>query len=242
IYKATLKLDGRKYYGQTIRPLEERVKQHTKRKGNQKSRFFNAINKYGIENFIFEIIEECNSIEELNNREKYWITEDKTQDEKFGFNITAGGDDNPMNYPELRKKVAFSKMGEKNPNFGRHYSRDERDRMSKLMSGNNNPFYGKTHNNNTKIKIMKSHIKIKLSKLDILNIIEKLKNGDNGRKLAREYKVHPMIISYIKNKNMFWVNWVLREIEQDQKYLQGEGLRLCFGCGSSCGCGSSFST
>jgi len=32
-----------------------------------------SVKKYGIENFSVELIEKCDSIEELNYREKYWI-------------------------------------------------------------------------------------------------------------------------------------------------------------------------
>lgn len=48
-----------------------------------------AINKYGIENFTFEIIEEC-SEEQLNNRERYWIAYYDTYHN--GYNRTVGGE------------------------------------------------------------------------------------------------------------------------------------------------------
>ena len=50
---------------------------------------YRAIRKYGVENFIFEVIEEC-KIEELNQKEEYWI---KKYDTFFnGYNQTLGGD------------------------------------------------------------------------------------------------------------------------------------------------------
>lgn len=42
----------------------------------------------GVENFTFEIIEEC-APEELNEREKFWI--DYFDTKTFGYNVTAGG-------------------------------------------------------------------------------------------------------------------------------------------------------
>jgi hypothetical protein len=46
-----------------------------------------AINKYGKENFIKEIIEKCNNQEELDLREKYWIKYYNSTDKNIGLNI-----------------------------------------------------------------------------------------------------------------------------------------------------------
>jgi hypothetical protein len=48
--------------------------------------------KYGIENFSFTIIEEC-SIEDLDNKEKYWIAYYNSTDKNKGYNRTEGGSD-----------------------------------------------------------------------------------------------------------------------------------------------------
>jgi group I intron endonuclease len=49
-----------------------------------------AIQKYGIENFKKEIIEICDSVEKLNERERFWIKELNAINE--GYNISLGGD------------------------------------------------------------------------------------------------------------------------------------------------------
>ena len=49
-----------------------------------------AIRKYGEDKFYVELLEEC-LIEELNEREKYWITFFKTTDNRFGYNMSIGG-------------------------------------------------------------------------------------------------------------------------------------------------------
>lgn len=51
-----------------------------------------AIKKYGRENFSREIIEECNSIEELNKREIYWINFYDAVCRSDFYNIAYGGD------------------------------------------------------------------------------------------------------------------------------------------------------
>ena len=93
IYKITNKINGHAYIGLSTN-IEERWKQHQSlynqnRESNKV--LYKAFQKYGIENFIFEVLEEC-SILELSEKEKYYI-------EKFdtyfnGYNMTAGGEDN----------------------------------------------------------------------------------------------------------------------------------------------------
>ena len=46
------------------------------------------MNKVGVENFSYEIIEECPR-EQLNEKERYWIDYFESQD--FGYNETKGG-------------------------------------------------------------------------------------------------------------------------------------------------------
>jgi len=46
--------------------------------------------KYGIDNFSFEVIEEC-SLEELNDKEKYWIKYYDSHNSSNGYNLTDGG-------------------------------------------------------------------------------------------------------------------------------------------------------
>lgn len=49
-----------------------------------------AIRKYGEDNFYVETLEEC-TIEELNEREKYWIAFYNSTDNRFGYNMSIGG-------------------------------------------------------------------------------------------------------------------------------------------------------
>ena len=51
----------------------------------------NAINKYGAENFKVEVIEYCETLEEQNVREKYWISYYRNQPTEM-YNIANGGD------------------------------------------------------------------------------------------------------------------------------------------------------
>ena len=91
IYKITNKLDNKCYIGQSI-DIETRWKQHIYegKKLRHKYKFYLALNKYGAENFLFEVIEECSlDTEILNNRERYWIEYYNSYEE--GYNSTRGG-------------------------------------------------------------------------------------------------------------------------------------------------------
>lgn len=84
IYKITNLINNHIYIGQSIN-IERRFREHK----NKTSLIVDkAIKKYGIENFLFEIIEECDS-SILDEREKYWITFYDSY--RMGYNCTYGG-------------------------------------------------------------------------------------------------------------------------------------------------------
>lgn len=116
IYKVTNLINGKVYIGQSI-DIRKRWRQHKNAaKSKEKSLFYSAIRKYGIENFSFEIIEEC-SLEELDDKEKFYIEKFNSYigwENSNGYNMTTGGNRPnalPMSYSN-RIKMSRKKNGE----------------------------------------------------------------------------------------------------------------------------------
>lgn len=97
IYKVTNQINGKSYIGKTAETIQKRWNQHlnTFYSNNFKNRpLYSAFNKYGINNFKIEQIEEVsNSF--LSEREQYWIQYYHTyvkDPQGGGYNATLGGD------------------------------------------------------------------------------------------------------------------------------------------------------
>jgi group I intron endonuclease len=140
IYKATNIINHKVYIGQTIKTLDYRKRKHINNAfRNPKTRFHQAIIKYGEENFIWTIVE--NNIESkdiLNEKEIYWILFFNSFNN--GYNDTKGGK-SFLGYKfteESKKKMSLSHLGQSRP-----CSKEHREKISKSVSGKNNGFYGK---------------------------------------------------------------------------------------------------
>ena len=119
IYKATNIINNKVYIGQTIHPLSVRKSQHERsHEYGYKTAFSNAIRKYGKENFIWEVIYETNSIEDLNEKESYYIKYYKSLVTENGYNLKGGGG-NDFLTQEVKNKIGESQLGEKNHMFGK---------------------------------------------------------------------------------------------------------------------------
>ena len=93
IYKITNDLNGKIYIGKTNFTIEKRWKEHCRdyqKETLQKRPLYSAMKKYGIENFSIEEIEQLESPQQAEEREKYWI--EYFGSFKNGYNATIGGD------------------------------------------------------------------------------------------------------------------------------------------------------
>lgn len=83
IYQIVNNINGKGYVGQS-RNIEKRWLAHKESKESYP--LYKAFRKYGVENFTFQILEECSS-EELNEKEKFYIKTEHSE-----YNQTEGGD------------------------------------------------------------------------------------------------------------------------------------------------------
>lgn len=89
IYIVTNDINNKVYIGQTINPLNIRFREHLWKSRRHKSKFYNAIRKYGEEHFKISLVEECEQLL-LNEREKFYIK--KYDSFHNGYNSTLGGE------------------------------------------------------------------------------------------------------------------------------------------------------
>lgn len=129
IYFIENKLNGKRYIGQTVQPLNKRISRHKwscTLKGCRMA-ITQAIAKYGWENFEFGIICECKDQEELDKMEMEIIKQQGTLWPR-GYNIEHGGNGLGKRGPEFGLKM--SKILK-----GRKVSPETRKRLSESHKG-----------------------------------------------------------------------------------------------------------
>ena len=97
IYIIKNSINDKVYIGQTTNSIEERFKNHIKKSTikSRKYKLYNAFKKYGIENFFVEPLETNIPIENLNDKEIFYIEKFDSFDN--GYNSTKGGDGRVIN-------------------------------------------------------------------------------------------------------------------------------------------------
>jgi group I intron endonuclease len=121
-----------KYVGMTSRTIEE-----SKEYYGSGVYITRAVKKLGKQHFKKEIIEVCDNIEDLKEREKYWIKTLNTK-KPYGYNLTDGGD-GVVNLCEESKKRQIEKLkmyvGEKNWHYGKKRSEETCNNISRGLTG-----------------------------------------------------------------------------------------------------------
>lgn len=152
IYKITNMVNGKCYIGQSV-DIQKRWRGHRKTMNYPGDHSYNnplyrAMRKYGIENFSFEVLEEC-QVSELNNKEKYYIALYNSFFE--GYNLTLGGDSSSgqvnkeqiigiihdletteMYHKEIAKKWNISTEMVQGINTGRYWRQDREYPIQKV--------------------------------------------------------------------------------------------------------------
>lgn len=120
IYLTTNLVNGRKYVGQHKSSVFTESYKGSGKLVRQ------AFEKYGWDNFKVELLEECNSKEDLDRAEINWISKLSAVYSDEYYNIAFGGNSRhgPISDEQKKALSEFGKTrtGEKNPFYGKHHS------------------------------------------------------------------------------------------------------------------------
>lgn len=240
IYKITNNKNNKIYIGQTIkqRPTD-RYSQHRylathpqQEKGM--SYLHKAMNKYGLENFSFEVIEQIDN-SQLNTKQQYWI---QYYDSMIpnGYNMTEGGEGTQgysrqqsieerlkrqqsnkkyyAEHPEVKQQIGkrTKKLWE-NTQYRQKVTEGVHkfyNQHPDIFKGQNNPFYGKHHTEQSlqKIKEAAKKRQLPIAQLD-KDTLETIKVYDGVKVAQRELQVsHGWISKAAKqNKVAYGYRW-----------------------------------
>jgi len=176
IYKTINLVNNKVYIGQTVQFLNARKNTHFSDKRNYY--FHNALHKYGRESFVWEIIEHCDSKEELDEMEFHYIKQYHSNDREHGYNMTLGGEGTVghIRSKEWKRKQSLAQAG-------KIKSDEVKYKISQAMIGQKNHFYGKHHSIET-IKLIssknmgKSHLHTEETKKRISNSKKGIKRSE----------------------------------------------------------------
>jgi len=210
IYQIRNIVNGKCYIGQSIE-LRKRKSNHfsnlKKNNGGENRYLQNSFDKHGQENFVFEILLYCEPFE-LTRYEQFFVDKYKKLGKLYNFRECVDSNKG-LKYSspslETRKRMSknhadvsgknnpmFRKRGKDNPNFGKHHTKETkekiskanknpskktREKISKSKMGEKNPNFGKHLSKETKEKMSKSHKNLSKETREKMSQAKKGKNN-----------------------------------------------------------------
>ena len=96
-------------------------------------RFWNAIQKYGWDNFEHNILFSELTKDEACKKEIELIKQYNSNDDRYGYNMTSGGEQHYVFNEEVKQKLREQKVGSNNPQWGKHKTEDEKKHLQNIM-------------------------------------------------------------------------------------------------------------
>jgi group I intron endonuclease len=165
IYKITNLINNKVYIGQS-KNINNREWNHfywLERGEHHNEHLQKSYNKYGKENFVFEVLEETI---DLDIRELFWINEYGGVNSELNYNLKDPKSKEWSDY--VRVKHGKKMLGENNPNFGKNWTEEQKEKLSKQRKGKN----------------LEERIGVEKAKLSK----EKMSKSQKGRKHPEEVK------------------------------------------------------
>lgn len=203
---------GKKYIGQTVEKLQRRVARHFR--AINETKISRAIQKYSKYDFVYGIVEEVDSRNLLDEREKFWIQHYDSVNN--GFNIKEGGKcargfkQSESSIEKRRKKLLGRPLSEEHKkklskaHSGKVLSKETVDKMIVYRTGRN-------LTESCKEKISQSHSKntYELTNKDGTTLIIK-----NLSKFCKENNLHQSAFVRIMNgERKYHKNWTIKKLD-----------------------------
>lgn len=211
VYMHTNLTNHKVYVGITCRNVQERWQNGLGYKKDQPV-FYNAIQKYGWDNFEHIIFAENLTKEEAKRTERLLIAVYKTNCRKYdnpeyGYNMTDGGDGifGGKRSDETKRKLSQKAKErfvnpENHPAYGKRRSEESRKRMSAAhkgkQTGEDNPFFGKHHSDESVQKNKLSHLDISKSVVQLTKKGEVINVFSSIHEAAKQTGVNRQCISF----------------------------------------------
>jgi glutamyl/glutaminyl-tRNA synthetase len=96
------------------------------------------LRKYKKEDWKWEIIDTAETVEELSNKEKFWVEKLDALNREIAYNSKEGGMFAKLT-DEIKAKMSESRKGEKNHFYGKTHTQEVKDKFSKLYKGKKLP-------------------------------------------------------------------------------------------------------
>jgi group I intron endonuclease len=198
VYKITNITNNKLYIGSTVE-YNVRKLHHIRCLKNNTHRnnlLQNAWNKYGEENFKFEILEENVDTNLLLSREQHFLDTYKPYNRKIGYNINpVAGSNLGFKMPESAKEKL------RNINLGKKHSLETRKKISEVQKGKKRTFISKYKTSLKTRGELNPAAKLNWSLVKEIRSIRK--NGFKLTEISKKFNISNSLVSAICN-NKVW--------------------------------------
>lgn len=195
IYIITNKINNKQYIGQSLN-CKARSQMHLRSKGGAPI-LYNALKKYGKENFEVEIIAYPGISQLALDAVEKWKIKQYNTIAPYGYNIRDGGSGGGLDTEKTKQKKSIAKKGKNNPMFGYQFSNETKKKIAASLTG-------RKASEETKKKQSLSMTGKKHSAETLEKISNSSKGINKGKKHSKEHKkkISEGLKKYYQNKKM----------------------------------------